>query len=104
MAGIRLRVGAREFREPDLIALRCAQDPRRRNRYWKGADLTLEVVSKDKRKRDLAGRRGDYAEGGVPEYWIVNPFTETITVLRLQGNAYVEHGVLVEELRQLPPC
>jgi Uma2 family endonuclease len=94
MAGTRLRVGARKFREPDLIALRSAKDPRRQDRYWKGADLTLEVVSKDKRERDLIDKRGDYAEGGVPEYWIVNPFTETITVLRLEGKAYVEHGVL----------
>jgi Uma2 family endonuclease len=93
MAGIRLRIRSKKFREPDLIVLRSAKDPRRRDRYWKGADLTLEVVSKDKRQRDLTEKRGDYAEGGVPEYWIVNPFSETITVLRLEGNAYVEHGV-----------
>jgi Uma2 family endonuclease len=28
----------------------------------------------------------------VPEYWIVNPLTETITVLRLSGDAYKEAG------------
>src|SRR5207245_3216849 len=37
MAGIRLRVRAKKFREPDLIVLRSAKDLRRRNRYWKGA-------------------------------------------------------------------
>jgi Uma2 family endonuclease len=93
IAGVRLRIRARKFREPDLMLLRDAKDPRRANRYWKGADLALEVVSKDKPERDLVDKRHDYAEGGVPEYWIVNPFTETITVLRLEGNAYVEHGV-----------
>jgi Uma2 family endonuclease len=35
----------------------------------------------------------DYAEGGIPEYWIVNPIDETITVLTLAGDAYVTHGV-----------
>ena len=35
----------------------------------------------------------DYAEGGIPEYWIINPLNETITVLTLRGLAYVEHGV-----------
>ena len=34
----------------------------------------------------------DYAEARVPEYWIVNPQTETITVLRLRENAYEEAG------------
>jgi Uma2 family endonuclease len=38
-------------------------------------------------------KRGDYAEAGIPEYWIVNPETETITVLRLEDTAYVDHGV-----------
>jgi Uma2 family endonuclease len=38
-------------------------------------------------------KRGDYAEGRVPEYWIVNPQTETITVLRLRGDAYEEVGI-----------
>jgi Uma2 family endonuclease len=27
-----------------------------------------------------------------PEYWIVNPEAESITVLRLQGDRYAEHG------------
>ena len=29
---------------------------------------------------------------GFPEYWIVDPRTETLTVLALRGAAYVEHG------------
>ncbi len=93
VAGIRLRIRANKYREPDLIALLSAKDPRRENRYWKGADLTLEIVSEDKPERDLVDKVQDYAEAGVPEYWIVNPQAETITVLRLDGTAYVEHGV-----------
>src|SRR5436853_440952 len=46
----------------------------------------------DSAKR-LIEKRGDYAEAGIPEYWIVNPESETITVLRLEGEAYVECGV-----------
>jgi Uma2 family endonuclease len=37
-------------------------------------------------------KRGDYAEARVPEYWIVNPQMDTITVLRLSGNAYEDAG------------
>ncbi len=92
-APLRLRIRPGKFREPDLLLLLSAADPRNQDRYWLGADLTPEVVSEDKPERDLVEKRGDYAEGGVPEYWIVNPMTETITVLRLQGTAYEEAGV-----------
>ena len=58
-----------------------------------GADLVVEVVSPDKPERDLVDKRDEYAEAQIPEYWIVNPQNETITVLRLEGSGYVEHGV-----------
>ena len=90
---LRLRIRPGKFREPDLLLLLSASDPRRQNRFWLGADLALEVVSEDKPERDLVDKRGDYAEGRVPEYWIVNPQTETITVLRLNGEAYEEAGI-----------
>ena len=38
-------------------------------------------------------KRADYPEGGILEYWIVDPRDDTITVLTLKGDAYVEHGV-----------
>src|SRR3954452_6806850 len=87
---LRLRIRPGKFREADLLLLLSAGDPRWQNRFWRGADLALEVVSPDKPERDLVDKRGDYAEGRVPEYWIVNPLTETITVLRLQGTSYPE--------------
>jgi Uma2 family endonuclease len=92
-SGLRLRIRPGKFREPDITALLDAKDPRRQNRFWTGADLVMEVVSEDKSKRDLLDKRADYAEGKVPEYWIVNPFDETITVLVLKGNVYRKHGV-----------
>lgn len=93
IAPIRLRVRPGKFREPDVLLVKDAKDRRRRNRFWTGADLTLEVVSPEKPERDLVDKRHDYAEGRVFEYWIVNPQTETITVLRLENDAYAEHGV-----------
>lgn len=92
-APLRLRIRPGKFREPDLLLLLSAADPRRQNRFWLGADLALEVVSEEKPERDLVDKRGDYAEARVPEYWIVNPQTETIAVLRLRGDAYEEAGI-----------
>ena len=63
IAPVRLRIRTRKFREPDILLLLSATDERRQNRYWLGADLTLEVVSEDKPEQDLVDKRGDYAEG-----------------------------------------
>ncbi len=90
---LRLRLRRGKIREPDLLVLLSATDPRRHNKFWEGADLVLEVVSEDKPERDLVDKRGDYAEARIPEYWIVNPLNETITVLRLAGAGYEEAGV-----------
>ena len=92
-APLRLQIRSGKFREPDLLLLRSTSDPRRQNRFWLGADLALEVVSEEKPERDLVEKRGDYAEGRVPEYWIVNPQTETITVLNISGDSYSEVGI-----------
>ncbi len=92
-APLRLRIREGKFREPDLLLVRDANDPRRRNDYWRGADLVVEIVGPDDPERDTRIKRGDYAEAHIPEYWVVNPLDETITVLTLAGDAYTEHGV-----------
>ena len=92
-APLRLRIREGKFREPDLLLLRDAQDPRNRDDYWRGADLLAEIVSADDPERDTREKRLDYAEAGIPEYWIVNPLDETVTVLTLQGETYAEHGI-----------
>ncbi len=92
LAGLRVRIREGKFREPDLAALCDRSDPRNQARFWLGADLTVEVVSPDDPDRDLVTKRADYAEADVPEYWIVDPRFETVTVLTLAGDAYVEHG------------
>jgi len=93
VAPLRLKIRDGKYREPDIVLVRSARDPRRQNRFWLGADLVVEVVSPDKPERDLIEKRGEYAEAQIPEYWIVNPQSETITVLCLEGPAYIEHGV-----------
>jgi Uma2 family endonuclease len=92
-APLRLRIRPGKFREPDLLLLLAANDARGQNRFWLGADMVLEVVSEEKPERDLVDKRSDYAEGKIPEYWIVNPQTGTITVLELRDGAYAEAAV-----------
>lgn len=92
-AALRLYLNPTTYREPDLLLLLDAEDPRNQDRYWHGADLVLEVVSEDDPARDLVVKRREYAGAGIPEYWIVNPLDETITVLTLRDGVYAEHGV-----------
>jgi Uma2 family endonuclease len=93
VAPLRLRIRDRKYRQPDILLMRSARDPRRQNRFWLGADLVVEIVSPEKPERDLIEKRGGYAEAQIPEYWIVNPQSETVTVLCLEDSAYTEHGV-----------
>jgi Uma2 family endonuclease len=92
-APLRVRVAPGRFREPDLVLLLDVNDPRNQNAFWLGADLVVEIVSPDDVERDTVLKRADYAAAGIPEYWIVNPQEETITVLTLQGNVYATHGI-----------
>lgn len=92
-APIRMRIRTGKFREPDILLLRDAHDQRRQNRYWLGADLVVEVVSTDDPERDTKVKRAEYAEAGIPEYWIINPEDETISVLTLVDDTYADHGV-----------
>ncbi|MCS6886834.1 Uma2 family endonuclease [Chloroflexus sp.] len=92
-APLRLRIRAGKFREPDALLLQRRDDPRRQNRYWLGADLVVEIVSPDDPERDTVVKRADYAEAGIPEYWIVAPDAERVIVLTLQDGVYHEAGV-----------
>jgi len=92
-APLRVQVRSGKYREPDLLLLLDANDPRRQDAFWLGADLVIEIVSPDKPKRDTEEKPRDYAEAQIPEYWIVNPLDDTITVLTLQGDTYATHGV-----------
>jgi Uma2 family endonuclease len=78
------------FREPDIVVYTAAHLDRFGERYGQGADLVVEVVSDDavSRARDYEDKRRDYAEAGIPEYWIVDPTAQKIMVLVLEGHAY----------------
>ena len=104
LAPLRLRIRPGKFREPDLLLVREARDARSGERFWTGADVVVEVVSPDNPERDLVLERDDYAEAGIPEYWIVDPATETVTVLKLKDSGYVEHGAYGRGARAASPA
>lgn len=90
VAPLRLRLWPGKIREPDLLFLASADDPRRQNQLWTGADLVVEIVSPDDPDRDLVTKRREYAQAGIPEYWIVDHRNDEISVLWLEGSSYRE--------------
>lgn len=93
-APLRVKIRSRKFREPNLVFMLAEHADRMGNEYWTGADLVVEIVSdsKEGRKRDLQEKREDYAEAGVPEYWIVDPIEQKISVLALENTNYIVLG------------
>jgi Uma2 family endonuclease len=78
--------------EPDVLFMFQEHAERMGENCWDGADLVMEILSPSNRSHDLVTKRADYARGGIPEYWIIDPKDETITVLTLAGDAYATHG------------
>lgn len=91
-SGTRVRIRPGMYREPDVLVLLAPCETRLSEEYLEQPDIVFEIVSKDDPKRDFIEKRADYAEGCIPEYWIIDPRDESVTVLTLQGKAYVEHG------------
>lgn len=93
-APLRVRLARKEYREPDIVFLSTERLQRSTGDYPNGADLVMEVVSGSQadRERDLVKKREVYAYFGIQEYWIVDPKEWQITVLRLEGEEYAEHG------------
>jgi Uma2 family endonuclease len=94
MAPTRVRVRKGMFREPDVLFMLTEHAARKDEGFWEGADLVMEVVSPDagSHERDYAEKRAAYAEGGVAEYWIIDPQEKRILVLKFTGGEYVIHG------------
>jgi Uma2 family endonuclease len=94
IAPMPVKLWTKQFREPDLMFL-ASHRIKDKHKPPIGADLVMEVVSRGakNRKRDLKEKRRVYARAKIPEYWIIDPKTKTITVLTLSGTSYKVHGV-----------
>ena len=91
-APLRIQLGHGKFREPDLVFMAAEHADRLGEKFWQGADLVMEIVSPDDPERDKVTKRREYAQAGIPEYWIVDSTEASITVLTLQGQEYALHG------------
>lgn len=93
-APLPVRLWRGKMREPDIVFMLTENYDRLGERFWKCADLVMEVVGETgaDRLQDLVVKRREYARAGIPEYWIIDPRKETITVLQLSGKRYAVYG------------
>lgn len=87
--------GKSNGRVPDIVIATCDQwaaieRPKGTATFFEGDPplLAIEIVSRNSKKKDFEELPTEYAIAGIPEYWIVGPDTQTVTVLTLQGNSY----------------
>jgi Uma2 family endonuclease len=93
VAPVPFKLFAGTIREPDVFVI-PKQTTGALPRYPAAALLVMEVVSEgeEARQRDYVAKRADYSKAGIPEYWIVDPFEKSVTVLKLDGPEYILHG------------
>lgn len=67
--------------------------------------LVIEIVSPGElqRDRDYVAKRTQYQDLGIPEYWIVDPQTQTILILGLVESVYQELQTLTATDRLQSP-
>ena len=94
-APLRIQLWSGKYREPDLVFMAAEHVDRMGEQFWRGADLVMEVVRPDDPQRDTVTKRREYAQAGIPEYWIVDPADASITVFTLRGREYALHGEFV---------
>ena len=79
-------------REPDLLFIKHAHLDRLKPTYLDGpADLVIEIISPESIGRDRGDKFYEYAAGGVPEYWLIDPVAQRAEFYRLH-KGYYQHN------------
>lgn len=80
-----------DFVIPDVMII-CDRNRSGRLYYTGIPKFIAETISKSTERRDKGIKKSIYEKAGVREYWIVNPYSLSITVYWLKDGKYVENG------------
>lgn len=76
---IAVRTRSQFFRVPDLLYLDKSHASRIKRTHVVGApDAVWEIISPDSEERDWRDKLPEYEQAGIREYWILNPYVETV--------------------------
>ena len=94
VSGIGVVLAEQRAPTPDMVYLRAERGHLIQGSFVEGTpDLIVEALSTD-RARDLVMKRQWYAEAGIPEYWVLDPAADVLTILELFGDEYVTRATL----------
>lgn len=82
----------KDWVQPDLIVV-CDENKIGEKIIIGAPDLVVEVLSPSIAKNDRLIKYNSYEKAGVKEYWIVDPYNQTIEVYLLENGAYNRSGV-----------
>ena len=91
LQGIGLRTGIDRYRIPDLSVVSTNQIEENLHHIAileTPPLLVVEVVTEQSKNQDYRYKRSEYATVGIPEYWIVDPDRDKVTVLELREGFY----------------
>jgi Uma2 family endonuclease len=80
-------------REPDILFIAREHLDRLQNVYLDGpADLVVEIISRDSRARDRGEKFYEYEQGGVREYWLLDPLRRQAEFYQLGSDGIYHLG------------
>jgi Uma2 family endonuclease len=80
-APVDVRLAERTIVQPDLIIVLADRQVQLAGPRVEGApSLAVEIISKSTSQYDRQTKRGVYAQYEVPEYWLVDPLAQSITI------------------------
>ena len=88
-AAFDVHLGEHDIVQPDILVVLKANVSRLREVGMAGPpDLVIEIISPSSSGIDRIRKAATYATFGVPEYWIVDPDSETILAQALEGGRF----------------
>lgn len=87
-APLDVRLFSDTIRQPDVLFIRHENRDRVGSYIDGPPDWVAEVISPGSREIDEQVKLVEYAQAGVPEYWLVDPEHTTIRVYTLKDKAY----------------
>lgn len=83
-----VRLWPGKFREPDVVFYLAEHADRVGERFGEAPDLVAEVLSPTATQTDWEDKFSEYAQAGIPEYWIIDPDKRTVEMFVLEDDQY----------------
>lgn len=78
-------------RMPDLMIILNEHNNRRKKSWVEGpADIVIEIISPSTGRVDRGKKFYEYQDGGVPEYWILDPQSKQVDIYSLDDENFYE--------------